>query len=76
MIGAIVLSVFDDIDEPKYHENPSNEIWRTRTDISQKFHGECFAQFFVVLNIKRNVDRIRNPFRERDSALRCILQEK
>ena len=45
MIGAIVLSVFDDIDTPKYHENPPDETRRTRTDISQKFHGECFAPF-------------------------------
>ena len=43
MIGAVVLSVFDDADTPKYHENPSSEMCRTRMDTSQKFYGECFA---------------------------------
>ena len=35
MIGAIVLSVFNDIDTPKYHENPSSEMRITRTVISE-----------------------------------------
>ena len=47
MIGAIVFGVLGDIDMPKYRENPSDEMWRNRTDISQLEALQAIARRWV-----------------------------